>query len=139
MLLSLLHCRGAIATLHTHSLHPPLVIPLAHLLRGYLGSRASLRVFGLWKVVEYRGLRSFLNVLRVTAFAAFAALDLLPPAIKHIGSSAFKLAGALSRPAALRPLLSPAALAAACDDHCRAHTVVPRPAEQRCHHHPYGH
>ena len=52
-----------------------------HLLRGYLGSRASLSVFGRWKVVEYRGLRSFLKLLRVTALAAFAAFDLLlPPA-----------------------------------------------------------
>lgn len=31
-------------------------------------------------MVEYRGLRSFLNELRVTALAALAALDLLPPA-----------------------------------------------------------
>jgi hypothetical protein len=57
-----------------------------HLLRGYLGSRASLSVFGRWKVVEYRGLRSFLKLLRVTALAAFAAFDLLlPPAGKTAG------------------------------------------------------
>lgn len=56
----------------------------AHLLRGYLGSRVSLSVFGRWKVVEYRGLRSFLKVLRDTAFSAFCALPLSPPA-EHYG------------------------------------------------------
>ena len=63
-----------------------LTLSTPHLLRGYLGSRASLSVFGRWKVVEYRGLRSFLKLLRVTALAAFAAFDLLfPPAGKTAG------------------------------------------------------
>ena len=50
-----------------------------HLFRGYLGSRESLSVFGRWKVVVYRGLRTFLKELRVTALAAFCAFDLLSP------------------------------------------------------------
>lgn len=59
-----------------------------YLLRGYWGLRESLSVFGRWKVVEYRGLRSFLKLLRVTALAAFAALDLLLPAHERIRGQA---------------------------------------------------
>ena len=46
----------------------------AHLRRGNLGSRARTRVLGRWKTTLYRGLRSFLNWLFLTALAALAAL-----------------------------------------------------------------
>lgn len=59
----------------------------AHLLRGYRGVRPSLSVFGRWKVVEYRGFRSFLKLLLDTAFSAFCALALSPPAPRHSASS----------------------------------------------------
>ena len=53
-----------------------------HLILGYLGSLACLRVFGLWKTTLNLGFLCFFHVLFFTCFAAFCAFALagsLPP------------------------------------------------------------
>lgn len=47
-----------------------------HLFLGYLGSRACLRVLGLWKTTLYLGFLCCLNVVFFTALSAFSALPL---------------------------------------------------------------
>lgn len=60
----------------------PLERARTHLILGYLGSLACLRVFGLWKTTLNLGFLCFFHVLFFTCFAAFCAFALagsLPP------------------------------------------------------------
>lgn len=71
--------------------------PCAHLMRGNLGSRARTRVLGRWKTTLYRGLRSFLNWLFLTALAALAALLLSAATAGRAAAGVRRLSG--GRPA----------------------------------------
>lgn len=58
-------------------------------LREYIGSRSRLRVLGLWKMTDFRTLRSFFMAPFLTALRALCAFFVSLPASKpqNVGSS----------------------------------------------------